>query len=63
MDEVGHVIRLRLLEIVGAIGEIREHASALGSGTDANHIDLELTRMQAAAHRLLEFLESMGDRN
>jgi hypothetical protein len=56
-------MRFELLNIIGAVGAIRDHGATL-EPADVKYVERELAVMQAAAHRLLEFLEHLhGDCN
>lgn len=56
MDEPAHIVRLQLLHVIGAVGTIRDHTTQFDAA-DSQYVERELAKMQAAAHRLLEFLD------
>jgi hypothetical protein len=58
MENATRVIRSELLQIVGAIGAIREQVLHLRSA-DARYVERELDAMQTAAHRLFEHLDQL----
>ncbi len=63
MSEAAHAIRLRLLEIIGAVGDIRDETAARFDTADATYIERELASVQSAVHRVLQFLDDIEKRH
>jgi hypothetical protein len=59
MDEATRVIRSELLQIVGAVGTIRDRAKRLPDA-DVRYLERELDAIQATAHRLFEHLDQLA---
>ena len=57
-DEKMVRFRSDLLEIVGAVGSIRDLAAGFES-SNLRYVEDELSKIQTAVHRLLEFLDHL----
>ena len=58
MSDAVRLVRVELLTIIGAVGTIRENVATFAPA-DIRYFEDELSKVQSAAHRMLETLETI----
>ena len=52
-------MRLLLADVIALTGELRSTLLELGEPSDRAYVELEIDRLQAAAHRIVAFLDGV----